>query len=850
MLAEVARVPRLSAVELDPTIARLRAAVDLEALIEVGYDPDRRVFAPSADHPVFGFKECVVRNCSAVAVQAGGLCGPCTSRRRRGSNEMTLEEFVTVPRVRVDVGRKAEVLCRVCRAPGFERPAYGPHQLCRLCARSFKRSMVASVEEWIRGGQPRNGRRTPRPPAQPRPTAGACERCGRLASHRQPRSCVACQFRWRQLGKPDWDTWRREHPVAVSVDGRVLVLASVPERLRLEFLVGVQDALHGELAFNAWGDLTCLVGHLARMGVRSVLEIDKRPPSTSIARLLLKRIQWSVEQALLDPEEELSRDVWRLGLLRRDGARQNLDLGQLTQPWLREIYRDWARESLAVKNVHYLRSTLCQMRRLSESLRIRHDGGVDPANVGRRDIEQFLMRLAGQASAGKLANSTHLDCITMVRHLLRRARDRGLTAPDGPLHGLADTFAIYESDSPRTEERDPDDEVGRSLPNSVIKQLASKNALALLVDIANQDVADAVELLIRTGRRPSEICHLKETCLQWDERVREDGTLDRQPVLVYRPEKTPKRSKRLPVHAREALIIKRAAERARARFPDVGAGKLPLFPQQARNRSGTVPMSGPRVTHAVREWSRQLPELLDSDGTPYDRGRVYAYAFRHSYAQRLADKGCSPHLLMDIMDHRSFATTEGYCRIRQERRRQAVDLEHRWQWDAEGNELAQIVERFAESEDIRMAIGSTAIPYGACVEPSNVAALGSACPYRMRCIGCKHFRTDLTHLAALEKYLTDLLAARERILAASDELADWAKRDAMPSDEHIERVRYLIRRMRQKIDGLPREEAKEVHRILGSQANDRRELGDLTPAAFQLNVIDSSPSFDPALAGA
>jgi hypothetical protein len=116
----------------------------------------------------------------------------------------------------------------------------------------------------------------------------------------------------------------------------------------------------------------------------------------------------------------------------------------------------------------------------------------------------------------------------------------------------------------------------------------------------------------------------------------------------------------------------------------------------------------------------------------------------------------------------------------------------------------------------------------------------------MRCIGCKHFRTDLTHLEALEKYLTDLLAARERILAVSDELADWAKRDAMPSDEHIDRVRYLIRRMRQKIDNLAPDEAKEVHRILGSQANDRRELGDLAPAAFQLNVIAVTPAFDPA----
>lgn len=380
----------------------------------------------------------------------------------------------------------------------------------------------------------------------------------------------------------------------------------------------------------------------------------------------------------------------------------------------------------------------------------------------------------------------------------------------------------------------------------MIKQLASPRALARLVEQSGQDVADAAELLIRTGRRPSEICHLTEACLHWDERVREDGTLDRQPVLVYRPEKTPKRAKRLPIHAREALIITRARERARARFPDVAASKLPLFPRATQNRSGTVPISPHGVSLAVRRWCRALPELLDSDGTAFDRERVYVYAFRHSYAQRLADSGCNPHVLMDIMDHRAFATTEGYCRIRQERRRQAVDLERRWQWDAQGNELERILERFAESEDTRWRLGSTAIPYGSCVEPSNVAALGSACPYRMRCVGCKHFRTDLTHLGALEKYLTDLLAARERILAASDELADWARRDAMPSDEHIDRVRHLIGRMRSKIDSLPPDEASEVRRLLGSQASDRRELGDLAPAAFQLSVIAIDPALDPA----
>ena len=210
-------------------------------------------------------------------------------------------------------------------------------------------------------------------------------------------------------------------------------------------------------------------------------------------------------------------------------------------------------------------------------------------------------------AAGEIASSSHVDCVTMVRSLLRRARDRGLTAPGGALHGLPDTFAFYESDIPEQEARDPDDEIGRSLPNSVIKQLASPKALALLAEVATAEIADAAELLIRTGRRPAEICHLPTTCLQWDERVRDDATLDRQPVLVYRPEKTPKRSKRLPIHAREALIIARSAERARARFPDVAPEKLALFPRQTQNRSGTVPMSANRVALGLREWMRRLP---------------------------------------------------------------------------------------------------------------------------------------------------------------------------------------------------------------------------------------------------
>jgi hypothetical protein len=459
MAVELAAARRTSPSERDPAIARLRGALDLEALIAVGYDPGAQVFAPSLEHPIFGFEECAVRDCEGVAVQAG-MCGPCARRWRRGpSSGMSREEFIAAPRLQIVLGRKRQVLCRVCCVPGFERPAAGPLGLCLLCTRTFRRSLVPSVDEWIAGGQRRPGRRTPRPPAQPRPTYGRCERCGRWAAHPRPRSCQPCRFRWRELGRPDWEVWCREHPARAAVDNGVLTFsASVPERLRLEFLIGVQDAIDGELKFNAWGDLTRLAARLARMGVESVLELEEAPTGSAAAEMLLKRIQWSVEKTLVDTEAELARNVWRLGLLRRDGARQNLDLTTLTQPWLRELFRDWAREALGTtRNVVYLNATLCQIRRLSESLRNRPDDGNDMTAVGRRDIEQFLMRLAGLASSGRIANVTHCDCVIMVRSVLRRARDRGLTAPGGLLDGLRDTFAVFESDSPQREERDPDD---------------------------------------------------------------------------------------------------------------------------------------------------------------------------------------------------------------------------------------------------------------------------------------------------------------------------------------------------------------------------------------------------------
>ena len=66
-----------------------------------------------------------------------------------------------------------------------------------------------------------------------------------------------------------------------------------------------------------------------------------------------------------------------------------------------------------------------------------------------------------------------------------------------------------------------------------------------------------------------------------------------------------------------------------------------------------------------------------------------------------------------------------------------------------------------DSQHTRRMIGEVVVPFGICTEPSNVKAGGHACPFRFRCAGCDHFRTDVSYLPDLHTYLDDLLRNRK-----------------------------------------------------------------------------------------
>jgi hypothetical protein len=198
----------------------------------------------------------------------------------------------------------------------------------------------------------------------------------------------------------------------------------------------------------------------------------------------------------------------------------------------------------------------------------------------------------------------------------------------------------------------------------------------------------------------------------------------------------------------------------------------------------------------VEEGGEPVTRLL-----PFDKTRIFPYAYRHTYAQRPADASVAPDVLKELMDHTDLKVTQNYYRVSQERRREAVDPVVALQFDRHGNRVCRKAQSLIDSEHVRRAIGEVSVPYGVCQEPSNVAAGGQSCPIRFRCVGCDRFRTDVSYLPDLQAYLADLLRSRERLMSAF-EADDWARSEAMPSDEEIRRVRRLIARVKADLGDL------------------------------------------------
>src|SRR5882757_5413536 len=130
----------------------------------------------------------------------------------------------------------------------------------------------------------------------------------------------------------------------------------------------------------------------------------------------------------------------------------------------------------------------------------------------------------------------------------------------------------------------------------------------------------------------------------------------------------------------------------------------------------------------------------------------------------------------------------GYYRIPQTRRRQAAELVGNLVMN--GEHLA--IHPMSDKHRLANQRSTVAVPFGKCSNPQNVAAEGYGCPIRHQCFGCASFSSDPSYLPEMRRRLLDLKATRARVDAFHG-AAEWAKRDARPSDEEIAALQTRIR---------------------------------------------------------
>jgi integrase len=780
--------------EADHEGADLLAAVEQDFLALLRWNPESRVLIFPQDHPVLGWPECRVAGCGKTGESSTGLCAACSLRWRR-SGASDLEEFLLVakPDERcVGVG--------LCAVRGCQRPWKTARK--RLChAHEYQQRVMLDVPLEVFLADP---------DVVPHASFGPCAvvACTRDRTGHGP-YCHSHRMRWakdlRRTPGLDPAQWCRT--VSAVAENSAVSLRGLHPRATAEVIYGLQERTRRGAKTQHW-QFRPFCDLLRRLEVSAVedLPVDQLSP---INRRLRNSIVTSLRRRRLTPETERHKDVWDLGAFGHGGT---LRFGEISQSWLREAVKRWACDDLPTRRGDGVSGkTQCKinsMAVLSESLRLqRDDRGEFPSRLGRADIAAFRNRLAYLAAQGTISQHKRLTCAREARLMLTRMRTSGLTRPGEPLHGLPDDFALGRQDMPDEPE---DTEAGKDLPVEVVRHLCEH--LPWLERGGAPEVRVAVELLIDTGRRPDEICQLKLDCME------RDG--DGKPVLLYDNIKANRHGRRLPIAEATANLICKQQRRVRDRLPDEPIALLKLLPAPTRNPHGQRSITDGWVSMRHREWITSLPDILvpvtaDVDGQtvttmlPFDKARIFPYAYRHTYAQRHADAGVAVDVLRDLMDHRLLETSQRYYRVGETRRREAVERVTTMQFDRHGTRIWRQAKAMLDSEHARRAVGEVAVPYGSCSEPSNVAAGGQDCTLRFRCIGCGHFGTDISHLPDLERYLADLLRHRER-LAATLDADEWAKSEAMPSDNEIKRMRGLIQRMKGDLDELTEEERAQI----------------------------------------
>lgn len=725
-----ASVPAAKKESVNWRIERLRSLMG-EDWLSAEWDREAQLIVPVPGGRLHGIRRCAVAGCPRDGHWNHSLC--VHHRAQFESSGTDLEAWLASGEPEVLVRRRGtDQACVVTAGDGrgCPRPAAGRWRLCPSHILKWwkRRRKGDSFEEFLSR-------------AKPLADLGECAAasCYRAAAYPASRLCLPHAQIWKADGRPGgaaFTEWASR--VRQPVNSRVLSLRGLPDLVRLElaYAIGCRAA---EQVVVVTGGMRPWIDQLRAAGLGSVTEFDLSLLDGVGDKAHVRFARFSVDVvglAYADPEAERHKDVWDLRLFGRQG-RKRLDFRAIRQRWLREAAKAWAAATIGRVGDAAMAHRVGSLSVLSAVLASGPGGGEDPATLARSDIERFLARVRSpqfpktQPWGAKAKAALVEDCSLM----LREARELGL------LDGVGASFAFRRGDRPPRSTEEPP---GRALPAAVIAQLDAQldilaevpgatgpSRIATLGVLGERGGAMAVlayRLLKGTGRRVGEVASLRLECLEVDEHGKD--------VLVYDNHKAARIGRRLPL-ADSALVgaVRAQQDWVRSRFPSTPTHQLWLLPRPHKNSDGTSHIETGLVNAWFRTWLARMPMIeagpVDEHGTPvpFDKNAIKPHAFRHTYAQTMADSGVAPSVLRDLMDHQSLSTTLGYYRVGDARKRAAMELLARHTVDNRG------VARRLDSPPsglahLRESLSWVAVPMGKCSEPTNVRAGGQACPIR------------------------------------------------------------------------------------------------------------------------
>lgn len=99
----------------------------------------------------------------------------------------------------------------------------------------------------------------------------------------------------------------------------------------------------------------------------------------------------------------------------------------------------------------------------------------------------------------------------------------------------------------------------------------------------------------------------------------------------------------------------------------------------------------------------------------------------------------------------------------------------------------------------------------------------------------------------LRGYLAQLLADRERLATAVPALAEWARRDAAPSDAEIDAVRRLLRANDEVLNGIGDDDRAALEAAISTIRTQRAQLAVSFPPELAGVVHQNTPVFFPTI---